>query len=156
MFTFICVWINDWVNNRETLSRSLWRHRNAWMINDILVYWWCGYDGLRGVSITPAKETSVPHTRDFISRPCIYRLSVYIIWYHPISPGTGKPILGSKRNCQATEQEVIKQTQFWIRIAEWYISKWSKKVTNKKCDENPSVKPPQTMAIQMDGLLAMG
>ena len=34
MFSFICVWINGWVNNRkageiETLSRPLWRHRNV-------------------------------------------------------------------------------------------------------------------------------
>ena len=34
MFSYICVWINGWVNNREagdfeTLSRPLWRHCNA-------------------------------------------------------------------------------------------------------------------------------
>ena len=32
MFSLICVWINNWVNNRwwfETLSWSLWRHCNA-------------------------------------------------------------------------------------------------------------------------------
>ena len=28
MFSLICVWINGWVNNHETLSRPLWRHRN--------------------------------------------------------------------------------------------------------------------------------
>ena len=33
MFSLICVWINDWVNNREagfeTLSSPLWRHSNG-------------------------------------------------------------------------------------------------------------------------------
>ena len=36
MFSLICVWINDWVNNREAgdlrLSRPLWRHCNALLI----------------------------------------------------------------------------------------------------------------------------
>ena len=35
IFSFICAWINGWVNNREALwfetpSRSLWRHHNEW------------------------------------------------------------------------------------------------------------------------------
>ena len=34
MFSLICAWINDWVNNRgwwfETPSRPLWRHGNVW------------------------------------------------------------------------------------------------------------------------------
>ena len=39
MFSLICVWINDWVNNREagwfeTLSRPFWRHRN---VNAVMV-----------------------------------------------------------------------------------------------------------------------
>ena len=29
MFSLICVWINDWAKNPETLSRPLWRHRNG-------------------------------------------------------------------------------------------------------------------------------
>ena len=28
IFSLICAWINGWVNNRETPSRSLWRHCN--------------------------------------------------------------------------------------------------------------------------------
>ena len=123
MFSLICAWINDWVNNRE--AGDLRRHRGHYDVNVMQYYgcWWPGFLGLQGMTKHDVDLMLMEHSG--LSTKRIKTCSSFPLYlFHPLRQNTTilhtDGLVQERRNSSALAMELCLSCMN-RSISSWYI-----------------------------------